>query len=135
MFDEEVSASFLIFLFSELFPRLYFALLPTDLFFLKQTIRSLAAYFGRLERFSPYQIGEDTDGMWKRYSIQPTKSKTQDSEQENTKETRQLYPAPHDAPRSPSMDARCWEIKWDHRDDCVSALMVCESNALLRTFV
>lgn len=22
------------------------------------------------------------------------------------------------------MDVGCWEVKWDHRDDCVSALMV-----------
>jgi hypothetical protein len=35
------------------------------------------------------------------------------------------YPAPHDAPRSSSMDPGCWEVKWDHRDDCIGALMVC----------
>jgi hypothetical protein len=36
-----------------------------------------------------------------------------------------LYPSPHDGPRSPGMDVGCWEVKWDHRDDCVGALMVC----------
>lgn len=34
------------------------------------------------------------------------------------------YARPHDAPRCPSMDSKCWEVKWQHRDDCVSALMV-----------
>ena len=34
------------------------------------------------------------------------------------------YPPPHNAPRTPEMDRRCWEIKWSHRDDAVSALNV-----------
>lgn len=33
-------------------------------------------------------------------------------------------PAPHCARRSPMMEKQCWEVKWEHRDDCVSALMV-----------
>ncbi|KAF9460117.1 hypothetical protein BDZ94DRAFT_947042 [Collybia nuda] len=70
-----------------------------------ETIHSLASYFGHLERFSPYQISEVTDGR------------------ENFGEGRNSYPAPHDAPRAPTMDTTCWEIKWDYRDDCVSALM------------
>ena len=34
------------------------------------------------------------------------------------------YLPPHNAPRTPEMDRRCWEIKWSHRDDAVSALNV-----------
>ena len=33
-------------------------------------------------------------------------------------------PLGHDAPRSPEMDPRVWEIKFGHRDDCISALNV-----------
>lgn len=48
----------------------------------------------------------------------------QSFDDENSLMEHELYPAPHNAPRSPRMDNGCWEIKWDHRDDCVSALMV-----------
>ena len=34
------------------------------------------------------------------------------------------FPAPHCARRLPIMEKQCWEVKWEHRDDCVSALMV-----------
>lgn len=34
------------------------------------------------------------------------------------------YPAPHNQPRSTSMDPGCWEVKWGYREDAVSALMV-----------
>jgi len=34
------------------------------------------------------------------------------------------YPLPHNAVRSEEMDDSCWEVKWNHRDDCVAALMV-----------
>lgn len=34
------------------------------------------------------------------------------------------YPFPHDGPRSAAMEDGCWEVKWGHRDDAVSALMV-----------
>ncbi|CAK5280300.1 unnamed protein product [Mycena citricolor] len=33
------------------------------------------------------------------------------------------YPSPHNGPRLPQMDQRCFEIKWRLRDDCVNALM------------
>lgn len=39
----------------------------------------------------------------------------------------ECYPLPHNSPRSDCMDTACWEIKWEHRDDCVTALMVSES--------
>ncbi len=35
-----------------------------------------------------------------------------------------VYCYPHNARRNPNMDARCFEVKWAHRDDCVNALMV-----------
>lgn len=51
---------------------------------------------------------------------------TQRADAENDDEalTEHVYPEPHRAPRSRSMETACWEIKWEHRDDCVSALMV-----------
>jgi hypothetical protein len=36
-----------------------------------------------------------------------------------------MYPSPHDAPRSLNMDSGCWEVKWERKDDCISALVVC----------
>jgi hypothetical protein len=43
----------------------------------------------------------------------------------NTKlDKKEPYPPPHDAPRTATMDDACWEIKWGHRDDAVSALIV-----------
>ncbi|KAF8221675.1 hypothetical protein L208DRAFT_659669 [Tricholoma matsutake] len=69
-----------------------------------EAIRKLAMYFGRLECFDTYNLSDRDDASddiekWKR------------------------YPSPHDCPRSTGMDVGCWEVKWDHRDDCVSALM------------
>ncbi|KAL0580804.1 hypothetical protein V5O48_001180 [Marasmius crinis-equi] len=32
------------------------------------------------------------------------------------------YPPPHNAPRKPNMDKGVFKVKWEHRDDCVSAL-------------
>ena len=34
------------------------------------------------------------------------------------------YPVGHDALRDPNMDGSVWEVKWEHRDDCVCALNV-----------
>lgn len=70
------------------------------------TIRKLATFFGPLEDFGLYpgvshdNKAHEDDVTWK------------------------SYPVPHNAPRSAVMDKSCWEIKWEHRDDCVSALMV-----------
>ena len=36
----------------------------------------------------------------------------------------QTYPPPHDTSRADGMDTNVYEVKWSHRDDCVSALMV-----------
>ncbi|KZT74988.1 hypothetical protein DAEQUDRAFT_807262 [Daedalea quercina L-15889] len=38
-------------------------------------------------------------------------------------DSRGLFPRPHDEPRSASMDQNVWEVKWEHRNDCVNALM------------
>ncbi|KAF8898973.1 hypothetical protein BD779DRAFT_50484 [Infundibulicybe gibba] len=66
-----------------------------------ETVRRLAAHFGRLEKSSVYQ---------------PPGGLTSDSP------SWQALTGAHDAPRSENMDGRCWEIKWEHRDDCMSAL-------------
>ena len=34
------------------------------------------------------------------------------------------YPGEHSAGRSPGMDTGIWEVKWGHRDDCITALNV-----------
>ncbi|KAJ2914255.1 hypothetical protein MD484_g6126, partial [Candolleomyces efflorescens] len=68
----------------------------------EQTIQIIASYFGRVEKISPFSVAAgqcDVEAPWK------------------------SYPAPHNSPRSPSMNQGCWEVKWDFRDDCVSALM------------
>ncbi|KAF5385322.1 hypothetical protein D9615_001326 [Tricholomella constricta] len=72
-----------------------------------EAIRLIAAYFGHLENVNPCPLSRGVV----------------DSEVENADDVWKLYPAPHDAPRSSKMDTGCWEIKWEHRDDCVSALM------------
>lgn len=33
-----------------------------------------------------------------------------------------MYPFPHNTDRSECMDPGCWEIKWENRNDCLSAL-------------
>ncbi|KAK1228674.1 hypothetical protein PQX77_008327 [Marasmius sp. AFHP31] len=66
------------------------------------TLKSICAYFGPLEMFESFPaVGGVTDDV-----IDWT-----------------LFPAPHNAPRKPNMDKRVFEVKWEHRDDCVSALM------------
>ncbi|KAJ7109996.1 hypothetical protein C8R44DRAFT_884008 [Mycena epipterygia] len=65
------------------------------------TIRMLCAHFGPLESFELFK-GPDTA-----------------SDQDANKR----YPHPHDGPRLPEMNPGCFEVKWAHRDDCVSALM------------
>ncbi|KAL1748988.1 hypothetical protein HDZ31DRAFT_79329 [Schizophyllum fasciatum] len=67
-----------------------------------ETIRALATFFGQLESFGPYKVSEDAGS-------EPSEN--------------QPYPAPHDAERLPNMNTGCYEIKWAHRDDCVTALM------------
>ncbi|KAF7436583.1 hypothetical protein PC9H_003416 [Pleurotus ostreatus] len=69
-----------------------------------EVIHQLATHFGPLERLELYKQAPSDHGV--------------DSER--------TYPPPHDAPRLPTMDPRCWEIKFQSRSDCVTAL-----NALL----
>ncbi|KAF8632990.1 hypothetical protein AX15_001587 [Amanita polypyramis BW_CC] len=63
-----------------------------------EAIRSIASFFGALECFERLKLNE-------------------------TAERRQAYPFPHNGPRNACMDGSCWEVKWKHRDNCVSALM------------
>lgn len=80
-------------------------LLLQPLAFDEETIKTMACYFGRIEKISAFQpnVTRPDEGP---FDEGPTP-----------------YPPPHDAPRSFSMDTGCWEVKWDFRDDCVSALM------------
>ncbi|KAF8215991.1 hypothetical protein K438DRAFT_1954676 [Mycena galopus ATCC 62051] len=62
----------------------------------ERSIQMICAHFGSLESFD-----EETNGP--------------------AKHTR--YPLPHNGPRLAEMDTGCWEVKWNHRDDAVSALI------------
>ncbi|KAF8973637.1 hypothetical protein BDZ97DRAFT_1912112 [Flammula alnicola] len=77
----------------------------------EETLRKLTSYFGPLEKFSPLLVprtGEENVRL---------------NAEGGSSVAYMSYPAPHNAPRSPTMNNVCWEIKWEHRDDCVSALM------------
>ncbi|KAJ7675396.1 hypothetical protein B0H17DRAFT_135636 [Mycena rosella] len=66
------------------------------------TIRMLSAHFGPLEFFGLFKGSNAAN---------------------DTESTKPVYPPPHDGPRLSEMNAGCFEVKWAHRDDCVSALM------------
>ena len=93
-------------------------------------LQTIASYFGRLESFIPLEPLKKARGLHANIWISLTMTESclddgdQLSEDENSLVEHELYPVPHNASRSPLMDDGCWEIKWDHRDDCVSALMV-----------
>jgi hypothetical protein len=93
-------------------------------------LKTMTSYFGRLESFSLLEPLKNARGLHVNdcISLILTESclddRDQISEDEKSPMEHELYPAPHNAPRSPGMDNACWEIKWEHRDDCVSALMV-----------
>ncbi|KAF8913080.1 hypothetical protein CPB84DRAFT_1760296 [Gymnopilus junonius] len=74
----------------------------------EETLHKLMSYFGPLEKFGSVECPKINDAN----TSLPIPSKAAD-----------IFSEPHRAPRSPSMDPSCWEIKWEHRDDCVSALM------------
>ncbi|KAJ7897079.1 hypothetical protein B0H14DRAFT_390593 [Mycena olivaceomarginata] len=72
----------------------------------EKSIRMLCAHFGPLESFGSFKASEVSN-----------------DEEANTSAEHLRYPFPHDGPRLSQMDAGCWEVKWNHRDDSVSALM------------
>ncbi|KAG6832548.1 hypothetical protein H0H92_000177 [Tricholoma furcatifolium] len=73
-----------------------------------EAIGTIATYFGSLDSINRLQLTKNDD--------------TQTASTDVNHDWK-LYPSPHDAPRSVNMETDCWEIKWEHRDDCVSALM------------
>ncbi|KAJ7246307.1 hypothetical protein B0H12DRAFT_1235586 [Mycena haematopus] len=75
--------------------------------FNETSIRMLCAHFGPLESFGLFKASETTNDEETNMAVKPPR-----------------YPYPHDGPRLAQMDAGCWEVKWNHRDDSVSALMV-----------
>lgn len=72
------------------------SLLLDPLLYDADTLMKITALCGPVEYFRSYKPVEDTS----RYT---------------------RYPDPHGGPRSALMDHGCWEVKWHHRDDCVSA--------------
>ncbi|KAH7930380.1 hypothetical protein BV22DRAFT_1028340 [Leucogyrophana mollusca] len=67
----------------------------------EETLSKISEFFGPVEHLRPYRR----------------------SGSELSASLAQIFPPPHDAPRSEKMDGGCWEVKWRHRDDCVNALM------------
>ncbi|EMD41879.1 hypothetical protein CERSUDRAFT_120789 [Gelatoporia subvermispora B] len=64
----------------------------------EKTVRGIAEAFGKVEHLFKYtpDIGPHTRG--------------------------DVHPLSHDAPRSTDMDDGIWEVKYEHRNDCVNAL-------------
>ena len=101
-------------------------------FCLIQILQTISSYFGPLESILPLEPLKKARGLHANncISLIMIESCLDDGDQSSDDESsavEYLYPAPHNAPRSPRMHNGCWEIKWDHRDDCVSALMVNDS--------
>ncbi|KAH9835913.1 uncharacterized protein C8Q71DRAFT_908297 [Rhodofomes roseus] len=79
-----------------------------------ENIRQLVVSFGAIERFAthvPLASGHNQGAGL--VGTQPS------------------FPRPHNGPRSASMDQNVWEVKWEHRDDCVNALMTLRRVAFL----
>ncbi|KAJ6520039.1 hypothetical protein C8R45DRAFT_45361 [Mycena sanguinolenta] len=70
------------------------------------SIRMLCTHFGPLESFELFKGSEVTNDEEPDLPANPPR-----------------YPQYHDGPRLAEMDGGCWEVKWNHRDDAVSALM------------
>ena len=94
-------------------------------------LQTIASYFGRLESFIPLEPLKRARGLYANICISLIMTEfcldggdQSSDDQKKLLVEHDLYGAPHNAPRSPCMENGCWEIKWDHRDDCVSALMV-----------
>ncbi|KAH7916363.1 hypothetical protein BJ138DRAFT_1108734 [Hygrophoropsis aurantiaca] len=67
----------------------------------EESLSKITEIFGPIEHFRPYRnTGSDSNASLV-----------------------QVFPPPHNDPRSEGMEGGCWEVKWLHRDDCVSALM------------
>ncbi|KAF9225409.1 hypothetical protein BS17DRAFT_778555 [Gyrodon lividus] len=75
------------------------SMLLVPLLYDAESLMQITSVFGTVEHFGAY-IPEHEDGQ-----------------------SPASFPAPHNGPRSSVMDPGCWEIKWAHRDDCVSALV------------
>lgn len=78
------------------------SLLLDPLLYDTETLKKIATLFGPVEHFRPYKLQEDTSRCSGYLNL-------------------------HNSPRSALMDLGCWEVKWCHRDDCVSAWMTLRS--------
>ena len=65
-----------------------------------KTMKKIVEAFGTLEYFKPYAPDGDSQ-------LKPGD-----------------HPPGHDSPRTDTMDPNVWEVKWEHRDDCITALSV-----------
>ncbi|KAI9512564.1 hypothetical protein F5148DRAFT_853195 [Russula earlei] len=74
-------------------------LVLSPLQFDSQTLHQIASFFGPLESFGQLEHTENA----------------------------RVYSYPHNADRSENMDPGCWEIKWENRTDCLSALATLRS--------
>ncbi|KAI6012512.1 hypothetical protein F5J12DRAFT_818433 [Pisolithus orientalis] len=78
------------------------SLLLDPLLYDTETLKKIATLFGPVEHFRPYKLQEDTSRCGGYLNL-------------------------HNSPRSALMDPGCWQVKWCHRDDCVSAWMTLRS--------
>ncbi|KAF9481660.1 hypothetical protein BDN70DRAFT_511102 [Pholiota conissans] len=86
------------------------SILLKPLEFNEDSLRKLVSFFGGLEKFG-------------RFSVSKSDEKTSDAGSNGADAAYSTYPQPHNGNRAPTMDQGCWEVKWEHRDACVSALM------------
>lgn len=89
-----------------------------------QTMLKIASAFGYVEHFSIYQ--PEGSGSCHGEDIQTVTYITIIGLVDGKEDAGQfrVRPYPHDGLCSPNMDTNIWEVKWSHRDDCVTALTV-----------
>ncbi|PPR00029.1 hypothetical protein CVT24_009038 [Panaeolus cyanescens] len=90
--------------------------------FNEEALEKMASYFGKLESFLSLR-DSNAGGNITIIFVVTAGAQSLFLEQVGPEHIQMNFPVPHNAPRSPNMDPLCWEIKWEHRDDCVSALM------------
>jgi hypothetical protein len=79
-----------------------------------QSIKAMTEFFGPLESFKSYQPSDKAHGNLLHEIEAP-----------------ELLPPPHNASRSSGMSNECWEVKWQQREDCITALLVSHSETIL----
>ncbi|EKM61369.1 uncharacterized protein PHACADRAFT_24571 [Phanerochaete carnosa HHB-10118-sp] len=91
-------------------------LLLSPLRFDGESLRKITTAFGRVENFGPFVANaEGSAGVLTYEELQLRRVHVGPTEAPNLRA--------HSGPRAADMDKRIWEIKWEHRDDCMNAQM------------